>query len=186
MKSRMLSWGMMMVLVLGLLSSCTGKPGWVKSEDTFFAKDDHLFFRGEVHGPYDLALGKRQAEADAKKRLVEMVRSEVRVEFRELTRGANVVPDDVGRFVEDLIDSTADVRVSGITALKSYWEPNPEPAAKESARPPYAIYALLRIERKDFEDAKRQMIGALLEQSRLDQSKKAEELLREWKQRRER
>ena len=53
------------------------KEKWVKTSDLCYEKKETLFCRGEVSNVYDLALGKRQAEADAKKRLVEKVRSEL-------------------------------------------------------------------------------------------------------------
>src|SRR3989338_10825650 len=59
------------------------KEKWVESENIYFEEKDALYFRGEVSGIYDLALGKRQAEADAKKRLVEAVSTELTVEYRE-------------------------------------------------------------------------------------------------------
>lgn len=74
---------------------------WVSSESIYFEEKEMINFRGEVSGVYDLALGKRQAEADAKKRLVEAVASELTSEYREFARGSNTLPGDVGRFIED-------------------------------------------------------------------------------------
>lgn len=165
------------------LSACSSTPDWVDSTDIFYTEDDMLFFRGEVRGVYDLALGKRQAEADAKKRLVEKVETAATVEFREMLRGANAYPGDVGRFAEDLFESEADVAISGMTAIKSYWQEMPEDAVQTGDAVPLHVFALVGIPKKDFEAAKARAVDAMLEQSRHDQNATVEQLLEERKRR---
>lgn len=183
----------MMVVAILILAGCasTGpkvieksgsKKRWVKSEKIYSEAKDVMYFRGEVSGVYDLALGKRQAEADAKKRLAEAIATELRSEYREFVRGSNIAPGDVGRFVEDALEAVSrDVRVSGMLAEKSYWEKVIENPDKEGEKPYYHVYALLKIAKKDYNDAKERVINELLERTRVDKNKEAEQMIEEWK-----
>jgi len=157
------------------------KEKWVKTSDLCYEKKETLFCRGEVSNVYDLALGKRQAEADAKKRLVEKVRSELVVEYREFTKGANVFPGDVGRFVEDALQSTSEVTMGGLTPGKSYWQSD---FPGVSSKPYYHIYALVQVSRKDYEGAKSRIVEVLMEKAKQETNKEAERLLDEWKKQR--
>lgn len=159
--------------------------GWSESDDVFFEKNNTFFFRGEVIGAHDLALGKRQAEADAKKRIVEKVRSDALVEFRELARGANVAPHDVGRFAEDMIESVSKVSISGITPVKSRWEEVAVPSSpdRDSSRA-YHIYSLVAIPKSEFDRAKSDLIGSALKKT-ANSTKEVEALLEEWKRKRQ-
>jgi len=159
---------------------------WVKSESIYFEEKETLNFRGEVSGVYDLALGKRQAEADAKKRLVEAVASEVTSEYREFVRGSNTVPGDVGRFIEDGLESMSrNIKISGLLAEKSHWEKLVENPDTEGGKPYYHIFALVKIAKKDYNAAKEQVISGLLEKAKEDRNKEAEQMIEDWKKRRQ-
>lgn len=161
------------------------KEEWVKFGDIYFEKEDTLYFKGEVSGVYDLALGKRQAEADAKKRLVEAVSSEITSEYREFARGSNTIPGDVGRFIEDGIEAISrNVKISGLLAEKSYWERLMDNPDEEGSKPYYRIFALLKIVKKDYNAAKGQVISGLMEKAKQDRNKEAEQVIEEWKMQR--
>lgn len=161
------------------------KEKWAKSENNYFLEDDALYFRGEVSGVHDLALGKRQAEADAKKRIVEAVSSELTSEYREFIRGANDQPGDVGRFVEDAIETvSSSVNVSGMLAEKTYWERFVERSDKEGKKPYFHIYALVKIEKAEFDSAKSRVIDRLIARVRADKNNEAEQMVEEWRKRR--
>jgi hypothetical protein len=164
-----------------LVAGCS-KPSWTTSDHIFEERGDQLFFRGEVLGVHDLALARRQAEADAKKRLIEKVRTQATIEFRELTRGGNTVPGDVGRFAEDLIATVANVSVSGVTPVKSYWEEMPE-SRKDGSPRIYHVYALVTISKRELDAAAKHLVTATLEQGRAD--REVERLLDAWKRRQE-
>ena len=155
---------------------------WAGSDTVLYEHNNTLFFKGEVIGVYDLALGKRQAEADAKKRIIEKVRSEAIVEFRELTRGANAAPNDVGRFAEDMIESVAKVSISGMTPVKVHWEEVSAPPSHGGSSRAYHILSLVAIPKVEFEQAKTELIGSALENTNPNQETEA--LLEEWKKQR--
>ena len=158
-------------------------PGsdWAGSDTVLYEHNNTLFFRGEVIGVYDLALGKRQAEADAKKRIIEKVRSEAIVEFRELTRGANTAPHDVGRFAEDMIESVAKVSISGITPVKVHWEEVPAASSSPGVSRAYHIFSLVAILKKEFDQAKAELIGSAL-QKNIDPNQETKTLFEKWKE----
>lgn len=161
------------------------KEKWVKSENVYVEEKDTLYFRGEVSGVYDLALGKRQAEADARKRLVEAVSSELTSEYREFTRGSNTVHGDVGRFVEDALESASrQINVTGMLSEKVYWEKLVERSETEDSKPYYHIYALVRIAKRDYEASKDRVLSGLLDKAKTDRNKEAEQMIEEWKKRR--
>ncbi|MBI5410290.1 MAG: hypothetical protein HZA14_13085 [Nitrospirae bacterium] len=169
-----------------IIEKSSSKERWVKSENLYFEENDALYFRGEVGGVYDLALGKRQAEADAKKRLVEAVSSELTSEYREFIRGSNTVPGDVGRFVDDALESVSrQVNVSGMLAEKAYWERLVERSEKEGSKPYYHIFSLVRIAKKDYEASKDRVVRGLLDKTKTDKNKEAEQMIEEWKRRRD-
>ena len=170
------------VSLLALLVAGCGKPGWTTRDEIFEERGDQLFFRGEVFGVHDLALARRQAEADAKKRLIEKVRTQATVEFRELTRGGNAMPGDVGRFAEDLIATVANVTVSGVTSVKSYWEEMPGSGKDDSSRV-YHVFALVTISKRDLDEASKQLIASALERGKANSQ--VEQLLEGWKRRQE-
>ena len=157
------------------------KESWVKSSEVCYQDKQLMSCRGEISNVYDLALGKRQAEADAKKRIVEKVRSDLTIEYKDFVRGANAFPGDVGHFVEDILQSTSEVTLSGLTVWKSYWQRESD---EEGSKPYYHIYALVQLSKKDYENAKSQIIDALMEKAKQDRNKEAEQLLDEWKKQR--
>lgn len=183
----------MAILIVGcsslspkVIEKSGSREGWVKSENIYFEEKDAVYFRGEVSGVYDLALGKRQAEADAKKRLVEAVSSELTSEYREFVRGSNTIPGDVGRFVEDALESVSkQIKVTGMLSEKAYWERLVESSEKEDIKPYYHIYALVRIAKKDYEASKDRLLSGLLDKAKTDRNKEAEQRIDEWKKKRD-
>lgn len=165
----------------------SGKKGnWINAREDYFEKKGDMFFRGMIHRAYDLALGRRQAEADAKKRIAESITSLVRTEFEEYARGANMSEDDVGRFVADGVAWTSEnVRISGVMPDESYWE-KIEATTYEGVEYFYNCYSLIKMSTTNYNRARKIAIDGLIERTRAENNKKAEEAAMEVKRKLER
>lgn len=165
----------------------SGKKGnWINAREDYFEKKGDMYFRGMVHRAYDLALGRRQAEADAKKRIAESITSLVRTEYEDYARGANMSEDDVGRFVADGVAWTSgNVRVSGVMPDESYWE-KVETTTYEGVEYFYNCYSLLKMSKTDYNRARKRAIDGLIEKARAENNREAEEAAMELKRKLER
>ncbi|MDI6704376.1 MAG: hypothetical protein QME40_06890 [bacterium] len=160
----------------------SGKKGdWINAREDYFEKKGNMYFRGLVHKAYDLALGRRQAEADAKKRITESITSLVRTEYEDYARGANMSEDDVGRFVADGIAWTSEnIRISGIMPDESYWE-KVEASTYEGVEYFYNCYVLVKMSKTDYNRTRSRAIDGLIEKARAEKNKLAEEAAMELK-----
>jgi hypothetical protein len=149
------------------------KGSWIHKE--WFQKGDYIYFRGVVENVYDLPLGRRQAEADAKKRIAESITSLVETEFAHNTYGPNMSPGDVGRFTQDAIAWTAEnVRLAEVFPVKSYWQ-KVERIAYGRAEYLYNCYSLVRMPKATYLRARERAILGMIEEARREKNKKAEE-----------
>ena len=74
-------------------------PEWVLVP--FFEDETTMYFSGTVKGVGDYSVGLRQAKAEAMKNVAESIQTKAKTEFVQNTRGANLTPEDLGRFVQD-------------------------------------------------------------------------------------
>ncbi len=154
----------------------SGKKGaWVEGREDYFERKGELYFRGTATRVRDLTLGRRQAEADARKRIAESIASRVRTEYEDHARGANLGPYDVMRFVEDAVVSSSEgIDVSGVMPHESYWV-KIRTTTHEGAQFTYDCYVLLRIARSDYERARLMAVTRVLDRARAESVKAAEE-----------
>jgi hypothetical protein len=154
------------------------KRGWVTAETPSFHDDDTWYFRGQATGVADLTLGLRQAEADAKKRIISRIAEQVAAEYSEYALGANASEGDKSVFVSDGISwATEGLMVSGIAPAKSYWE------RVETGRPygrttSYTVYVLAGLPDADYELARLRAARAIEARARAAGDRRAEEAAR--------
>lgn len=175
-------------LALGM--GCAGKPPVIGSEKIiersegstpdwvltpFEEKKDTMYLSGVVKGVADYSLGLRQAKAEGLKNLVEQVKTRARTQFTEATRGSNMSPNDLGRFVEDGIAFTSDnLEVSGIAPKKYYYE-KIERVTATGVQYLYNCFALLQLPVRDYKEARDRALNKLADEARKKQDKVAEQ-----------
>jgi hypothetical protein len=151
------------------------KRDWVTAEAPSFREDDVWYFRGQVFGVPDLALGLRQAEADAKKRVVGKIAEQVASEYAEYALGANVDEGDKSVFVTDGISWASEaVSLSGVAPVKQYWEAV-ETGREYGVARSFNAWVLLGISADAYDEARRRAARALQARARAAADRKAEE-----------
>lgn len=162
------------------------KRSWVTSEQPTFREDDTWFFRGQALGVADLTLGLRQAEADAKKRIVGKVAEQVAAEYSEYALAANMSEGDKSVFVTDGITWASEaISVTGAAPAKSYWE-KVESGRSYGVSTAYDVYVLVSFSTADYEDTRERAVRAIEERARMAANRRAEEATRRLRQRLER
>ena len=162
------------------------KRDWVTSEKPVFRDDDTWFFRGQAMEVADLTLGLRQAEADAKKRIVGSIVEEVASEFSEYALGANMSEDDKSVFVSDGISWATDgISIAGAAPAKAYWE-KIETGRSYGVSNSYDVYVLVGLPAADYEEARARAIRRIEERARAAANRRAEEAAKRLRQRLER
>ncbi len=148
-------------------------PEWVTVP--FFEDENTMYFSGTVKGVADYAVGLRQAKAEAMKNVAESIKTKARTEFVENTRGSNLSPDDLGKFVQDGIAMIADnINVSGLLPAESYYE-KVEKVTDNGVKYFYNCSVLFQIPVKDYKEARRKAIEGLAEKAKEAKNKAAEE-----------
>lgn len=154
------------------LMSCSSVPGkerlagrsglqkdWVRSEIRSFKDDGMLYFRGYASRTADLSLGIRQAEADAKKRLIGKISESAESEYSEYMLSTQGASGKSAFAADGIALASRKVRYSGAEPVKTYWE------KIEVARPSgvnyfYNVYTLLQIPEADYLEAKEATLSA--------------------------
>jgi len=151
------------------------KGGWVDAREDSFKKKNGIFYRGMVKGVQDLTLGRRQAEADARKKIVESILLLIQTEYRDSAIGSNLSPLDVGKHVEDAVAwSSGRLNLSGVQTVESYWE-KVSTVTYGGVEYSYNCYALVRIEEGDYARARVEAMNKIAEQARAESNRAAEE-----------
>jgi hypothetical protein len=149
------------------------KHSWVTSEEPAFHQDDTWFFRGQAMGVADLTLGLRQAEADAKKRIISKIAEQVATEYSEYAIGAGASDGDKSVFVSDGISwATEAITVAGVAPVKTYWERVEKWPARTRA---YKIYVLVALSDADYAQAQERAVRAIEQRARAKADRRAEE-----------
>ena len=148
-------------------------PEWVTVP--FFEDGETMYFSGGVRGVADYAVGLRQAKAEAMKNVAESIQTKARTEFVENTSGANLTPEDLGRFIQDGIAMVADnINISGLLPAEQYYE-KVEEVTDTGVRYFYNCYVLFQLPVKDYKEARKRAIEDLAAKAREENNKKAEE-----------
>ena len=159
------------------------KRGWVTAETPSIHDDDTWFFRGQATGVADLTLGLRQAEADAKKRIVSRIAESVATEYSEYALGANASEGDKSVFVSDGISwATEALTVSGVAPAKTYWE-KVETGRPYGATTSFNTYVLVGLPDADYEMARLRAARAIEARARAAADRRAEEAARQLRRR---
>lgn len=180
------------VLSLGILVGCAGKskdrivgmqkivekvpdktPSWIMK--TFEEKKKMMYFSGGVKGVGDYAVGLRQAKAEAVKNVAESIKVKARTEFVSNTRGANLSPDDLGRFIEDGVAMVTDnLEIGGMLPKENYYE-KVEEVTDYGVKYTYNCFSLIQMAVRDYKEARRRAIENLADKAKAENNKKAEE-----------
>lgn len=150
------------------------QPDWTAKAS--FERGERLFFHGAVTGRSDMALGLREARAEAEKKLAEEVRQRIRTEFGAAIEGQNV-DGNTGSYVLDRIAKASEnVAVSGVAQNEQYVEKIEETTAA-GVRYVWDCYTLVSIARSDYLQARQDALGGALALARDEKNRKAEEAL---------
>ncbi|HLD30356.1 MAG TPA: hypothetical protein VJC03_08430 [bacterium] len=148
-------------------------PEWVMVP--FFEDKEMMYFAGTVKGVADYAVGLRQAKAEAVKNIAESIQSKVRTEFTETTRGANIDPGDLGKFVQDAIAMvTENVNIQGMLPAENYYE-KVEEATEYGVKYFYNCHTLYQLPVKDYRLARSRALDGMAQKYKEENNKKAEE-----------
>jgi len=147
-------------------------PEWVMVP--FFEDETTMYFSGGLKGVADYAVGLRQAKAEAMKNVAESIETKVRTEFVQNTRGANLTPEDLGRFVQDGIAMVSDnINVSGLLPAESYYE-KVEEVTEMGVKYFYNCSVLFQLPVKDYKQARNRAINGMVDKAKKEQNKAAE------------
>lgn len=146
-------------------TSNAAKPDWV--EKRVVERDDQLFFVGTIASVRDLALGEEQAEYQAKKTIASSIRETFQREFSTATTGANATHGGaLGQSIASALSAATDqVRIVGAWPVERYWE-RVETQADQRVETSYNVAVLVRLDRREYERAKSEVLDAT---SRADQ-----------------
>lgn len=152
-------------------TSDAGKPDWV--EKRVFERGEQLFFVGTIAAVRDLALGEEQAEYQAKKTIASAIRETFQREFSTATTGANSTHGGpLGQSIASALSAATDqVRIVGAWPVERYWE-RVETQADQRVETSYNVAVLVRLDRREYERAKAEVLDAT---SRADQLRANEE-----------
>jgi len=147
-------------------------PEWVLVP--YFEDETTMYFSGALKGVGDYAVGLRQAKAEAMKNVAESIQTKAKTEFVQNTRGANLTPEDLGRFVQDGIAMTADnINISGLLPAESYYE-KVEEITDTGVRYFYNCSVLFQLPIVDYKQARSRAINGLADQARKENNAAAE------------
>lgn len=151
-----------------------GLPGWTRTP--YSEKDKKMFYRGMVGDRLDMALGIREAKAEAEKELVEQIKQKIRVEFGSALVGNNVTDRGGSNIRSVIVKVSENIEVSGIRLEDTYTEQQEE-KLEDSVRYSYNCYALVGITAADYAEARARVYESAVSLLRRAQDAKAEAVL---------
>ena len=150
-------------------------PAWAAKAS--YEEGGRYFYRGAVTGRADMALGLREARAEAEKSLAEELKQKIRTEFGSAVKGENF-EGGLGSHVFDIIAKvTESVQVSGAKLAEQYTQ-KVEERTSNGVRYIWDCYALVSLTREDYLDARRQALQGAIAKAREERNAKAEEALK--------
>lgn len=151
-------------------------PSWVAK--TFYEEDGHLFYRGAVNDRTDMALGVREAGAEAEKNLAEEIKQRIRTEFGSAIEGENL-EGGLGSHVRDLIAKISEnVEISG-ARLSEQFVQKFEEQTPGGVRYVWDCYALVSVSKADYLEARRAALNGAIAKAREEKNAKAEAALKD-------
>jgi hypothetical protein len=157
-------------------TSNAGKPDWV--EKRVIERGDQLFFVGTIASVRDLALGEEQAEYQAKKTIASAIRETFQREFSTATTGANSTHGGpLGQSIASALSAATDqVRIVGAWPVERYWE-RVETQADQRVETSYNVAVLVRLDRREYERAKAEVLDATARAEQLRANEEARQVL---------
>ncbi len=151
-------------------------PAWLTRGS--YEDSGRFFYRGAVTGRTDMALGLREARAEAEKTLAEEIKQRIRTEFGSSIKGENL-EGGLGSHVSDIIAKVSEnVQVSGAKLSEQYSQKLEERTAY-GLRYVWDCYALVSLSREDYLEARRMTLQGALAKVRDEKNLKAEIALKD-------
>ena len=153
------------------------KPALVSDNQWSDVKHDPHRFVGMVSGVKDLDVAIREAEIDARRRIVESVVDSLRsIGSRATTGGSN---EGMGRYLNDVLTWVAgSTEVVGTRLKETYWE---KIARQMSSSVTYThqAYAIVEISKEDYAVTRINALNKIEARARADHNAEAESLARQ-------
>jgi hypothetical protein len=124
-------------------------PDWVNTDAEFNETKTSYTYRGMSEGYTTLDAAKRAAEANAKTRIAEQVKSTISAEFANVIESEKFAANTGGYLKDIFISSVDKVTISGIVVRASYSERISE-VSQAGEKISYRSYALAEISQEDF------------------------------------
>ncbi|MCG3204888.1 MAG: hypothetical protein KCHDKBKB_01605 [Elusimicrobia bacterium] len=151
------------------------EPEWKSLSQ--WEKKDQLYFVGAVMNVSDMALGFREAKAEAEKKIAEQIKERIRTEFGKAVEGQNI-DNQLGVYVKDVIVKVSEnVPVSGIAENERFTE-RYEETTGFGIKYGYNCFVLLALHRADYLEARKNVLEGAVEQAKREKNIKAEESLK--------
>lgn len=164
------------VEVSGKMPSLISQGRWYEEEGQ---QKRYAGFADQIH---DLDIALRSAEMEGKKRVIESIATELRVEGTRAQSGFD--KEAVGRFFEDAQSWLTDnMKVSGVALTQTYWEKWARRSGEEEVGYYYRGYALVQISKADYEKARLAALDRLIDKAAREKNRQAEKAARETKER---
>lgn len=153
-------------------------PKWVREGKAFYEENDRFFYSAAVNARMDMALGMREARAEAEKNLSEEIKQLIRTKLGSSVEGVNT-DHGLGSHVLDLIAKVSEnVQVSGAKLTSQFVQ-------KFEERTPFGLhyvwdcYAQVSITKEDYLIARRDVFNGAVAKAREEKNIKAEMALTE-------
>lgn len=166
--------------IVGTQTAVTGMPGgapaWLSKAS--YEDNGRFYYRGAVAGRADMALGLREARAEAEKALAEEIKQRIRTEFGSSVQGENL-EGGIGSHVTDIIAKVSEnVQISGAKLSEQYSQKLEERTAY-GLRYVWDCYALMSLTREDYLEARRLTLQGAVAKAHEEKNAKAEAALKE-------
>jgi hypothetical protein len=153
------------------------KPSLVSDNQWSDVKHDPHRFVGMVSGVKDVDVAIREAEIDARRRIVESVVDSLRSIGSRATTGAS--NEGVGRYLNDVLTWVAgSTEVVGTRLKETYWEKIARQMSS-SVTYTYQAWAIVEISKEDYAVTRINALNKIEERARADRNAEAEALARQ-------
>lgn len=156
------------------------QPGWVQDARDWWDEKGEFRFRGRVENADDMALGLREAEAEAVKMVAERLRMTVRTEFSAYAKRVGMSGAATTKLVSDGVAWVGkDIGISGVHPVESWYRV----VYREGySAPVYECQRLVAITRGDFEAARQAVLQQIAEAAGATGNRELEEAAREMRE----
>lgn len=153
------------------------RPAWVQNARDGWEEKGEFRFRGRVENADDVALGLREAEAEAVKLVAERLRMTVRTEFSAYARRVGMSGAATTKFVSDGVAWVSrDIEVSGVHPVESWYRA----VYREGyTAPAYECHRLVAISKGDYQAARQAVLRRIAEAAGASGNREVEAAARE-------